>query len=249
MHGCFCVCVTACVFNVVRAAEVESLKAGAVFPARAMVLHNRGAVFVGFALGAAASTPLFPGGADAVIGDVVARVARAEGDSAGDAAALEQLKEQGVASLAAALAQDALDDQTSEYVRALVGTKLAKQMYIGGCPRDYAGCPVGWLTSGSACMPPEDYDGLCTAVGSEALSDDEKEAFAWKCKASWPCKAACKLDFSGCPQQWTHGGGLCMAPPSYDGMCSPAMQFASFAAHDKAKWASVCNARWPCAAE
>ena len=213
-----------------------------------MVFSNRVVSLVGFAFAAAASTPLFPGGVDAVIEDVVARVARAEGDSASDAAALAELKEQGVAGLSAALARDALDDQAFEYVSALVSTKLAKQLHVGGCPRDYTGCPVGWSTSGNACAPPEDYDGLCAAVEADALSEVDKEAFAWKCKASWPCKAACKLDFSGCPQQWAYEGGLCMAPASYDGMCSPAMQFASFTAHGKAKWASVCSARWPCAA-
>ena len=213
-----------------------------------MVFSNRVVSLVGFAFGAAASTPLFPGGVDAVIEDVVARVARAEGDSASDAAALAELKEQGVAGLSAALARDALDDQTFEYVSALVSTKLAKQLHVGGCPRDYAGCPVGWSTSGNTCAPPDDYDGLCAAVDAGTLSDADKEAFAWKCKASWPCKAACKLDFSGCPQHRAYEGDLCRAPASYDGMCSPAMQFASFTAHDKAKLASVCNAPWPCAA-
>lgn len=213
----------------------------------AMVSRNRCVLYLGFAICAFASTPLFPGGADAVIGDVVDRVSRAEGDSAGESAALAHLKEKGVASLSAAVAQDAMDDLVFEHVRALVATKLAKQLHIGGCPRNYGGCPVGWLTSGDACAPPDDYDGLCAAVNADTFSDAEKEAFAWKCKASWPCKAACKLDFSGCPQQWADDGGLCVAPASYDGMCSPAMQFASLSAHDKAKWASVCNARWPCA--
>ena len=66
-----------------------------------------------------------------------------------------------------------------------------------------------------------------------------EQAFSWKCKASWPCAAPCKLDFGSCPvagrrgsssargragscisQAWrSQGGGACAAPAEYNGMC------------------------------
>ena len=76
------------------------------------------------------------------------------------------------------------------------------------------------------------------------------QAFAWKCGASWPCVPACPRNMTACPQArvcvrvlrqryctgrngvcvvqgWGDaGGGLCIAPNDYTGMCRPVCHLA-----------------------
>ena len=123
---------------------------------------------------------------------------------------------------------------------AAISEKAMKLIYTGGCPRDFTGCPMGWTESAGACTPPADYAGPCTAT---AITD--KEEFAWKCKASWPC-ASCARDYSACPEGWTMVDGLCTAPSDYSGVCSAAMDFSGFSTKKKAEIAAMCGYAFPC---
>merc|ERR1712190_392580 len=70
------------------------------------------------------------------------------------------------------------------------------------------GCPKGWADAGdNVCAPPESYDGLCGSVDVVSMANSEKEAFAKKCRASWPCAAPCAKDFSACPKVANTGVG------------------------------------------
>ena len=50
---------------------------------------------------------------------------------------------------------------------------------------------------------------------------------------------------------WVGVGQLCVAPETYDGICSPAMDFESYSTEDKAQWSVMCGVAWcgflPCA--
>lgn len=45
-------------------------------------------------------------------------------------------------------------------------------------------------------------------------------------------------------QAWTAVGSLCVAPGAYDGICSPAMDFAAYAREEKLQWSAMCGAAW-----
>ena len=162
-----------------------------------------------------------------------------------------------------------------------------KLLHSGGCPRDVASkCPAGWRESSVrtsflptcrfvsrltcdvlakvTCIPPDDYNGRCGETSLVDLaSAEQKESFAWKCRAGWPCQAACKRDYSKCPKacfalvllmpclalgvslkSWSGVGQLCIAPSSYDGICSPAMDFHSYTDAEKLAWGAMCASAW-----
>ena len=194
------------------------------------------------------SGPSFPNGVAAIVADMRDRVVSAGVEHGDDAAAIAHLKNEGLAAISEDLAYDAQSNLLATVAFALVQARVQKAEFVGGCPRDMSGCPTFWADQGNGfCEPPEDYDGLCVAIDVEGFSIEDKEAFAWKCRASWPCAPSCKLDFETCPKSWENLDGLCLAPSSYDGMCSPAMIFSSFTLHQKAEWAAMCSASWPCA--
>merc|ERR1712194_718753 len=146
---------------------------------------------------------------------------------------------------------EARSDDLSQVSSMLCDTQLAKLMYVGGCSRDYTSpCPRGWLArENGACQPPPNYAGKCEVANMTGKSSADKEAFALRCSASWPCSASCRKDFSSCPSGWTNAGSsLCLAPMGYAGLCSPATDFATFSDRGKADWAALCSAKWPCAA-
>jgi len=128
--------------------------------------------------------------------------------------------------------------------------RLSKLIFVGGCPRDFnAKCPVGWSENkaGTQCQPPEDYDGRCGASAAADLdAAGKKEEFSWKCRVSWGCRTSCRLDYTQCPEAWARIGKLCVAPGSYDGICSPAMDFSSYSSEDMLQWSMLCGAAWPC---
>lgn len=47
----------------------------------------------------------------------------------------------------------------------------------------------------------------------------------------------------GCPQDWTRVDNICIAPDSYAGMCSPALDSAK-TDKEKATWGMMCEATW-----
>ena len=197
--------------------------------------------------GAVESGPTFPDGIAAVVADMRDRMSSSSAGLGDDSQAVANLKQRGLDAIAEDLAQDQQSTHLETVAFAMVQSRLLKLVYVGGCPRDMSGCPTFWAEqSNGVCEPPEDYDGLCVAIDVKGLAVEEKEDFAWKCRASWPCTPSCKLDFEGCPATWQNLNGLCLAPSVYDGICSPAMLFSSFTPKQKAEWAAMCSARWPC---
>jgi len=148
------------------------------------------------------------------------------------------------------LAYEAAILEVPDAAFAKVHLRVQHQIFLGGCPRTFEGCPQGWQLDGSStCQTPADYDGNCAAFrlldfSSRAAKD--KEEFALKCRLTWPCEDACAKDFASCPDQWTNIEGLCLAPKSYAGMCSPATDFSAFSSTQKIQWAELCDAPWPC---
>lgn len=194
------------------------------------------------------SAPTFPDGVAAVVADMRDRMTSASVEHGDDAEALAHLKSEGLAAMAEDLAYDERSNHLATVAFAMVQTRVLKSEYVGGCSRDMSGCPTLWADQGNGlCEPPEDYDGFCVAMDVGGLDGEQKEEFAWKCQASWPCAQSCKLDFETCPETWENMNGLCLAPSSYDGICSPAMVFSSFTQTQKAEWAATCGTRWPCA--
>ena len=198
--------------------------------------------------GAVEPGPTFPNGVAALVADMRDRMTSASVEHGDDAEAVAHLKNEGLVAIAEDLAYDAQSNRLATVAFAMVQARVLKLEYVGGCPRDMSGCPTLWADqSNGFCEPPESYDGLCIAADVKRLSIEQKEEFAWKCRASWPCAPSCKLDFETCPDTWDHLNGLCLAPSSYDGICSPAMIFSAFTPQKKAEWAAMCGARWPCA--
>merc|ERR1712032_375465 len=128
-----------------------------------------------------------------------------------------------------------------------VRLRILKLIHTGGCPRDMSGCPLDWEEkTGRVCEPTSNYVGRCGATDLSNYSSSAKEEFAWKCRASWPCAASCEKKVNACPLEWDNLDGLCIAPLSYDGICSPAMDFKTFSLNQKGEWAAMCGSSWPC---
>lgn len=188
--------------------------------------------------------PSFPEGVDSIVSDVASTVKSADKPAGDEAAALAKLESDGKKTLEGDVASEAAATEAAEAAYAAASEQAAKLLHAGGCPRDYSGsCPSGWSEAGGACEPAGNYNGPCAAgaVGN-------KEEFAVKCRASWPC-AACTRDYSGCPAGWSEADGLCTAPASYKGACSTAMDFSGFGGKQKAELAAMCGYAFPCASE
>ena len=188
----------------------------------------------------------FPQGVEAVLHDLSARAGDIDELHVDDSAALSALKQDALEAVAAQLEEAGVKERLADAAYVLASAKVRKLRFVGGCPRAMRGCPVGWTARGDACAPPSDYEGWCGDVDVAQMSASDKEAFAWKCGASWPCEK-CLADFDGCPEGWADNAGLCVAPPEYDGICSPVMDFSTFSATRRAEWSAMCTARWPCA--
>lgn len=161
-------------------------------------------------------------------------------------AALQQLAEAAGRDMQLSIAQDRETTAQDVAIDAVARRAVAELKFIGGCPRKIEGCPAGWTLSDGVCTPPGSYDGPCGATALAALSQGQAESFALNCRMGWPCQE-CRTRFVGCPRGWSAVGGLCVAPPDYDGICNPAMDFAMFDDAGRARWAATCGAPWPCA--
>ena len=198
-----------------------------------------------FILGQALGQPIFPDGIAPVVKSLAQRqadVKRARKDEAGKLAELKQgasLRLQG--DLAAVFEHSALAAAAYERAR----TRLLKGKFLGGCARDFGGCPMEWTLGDDGCQPPNHYTGLCGASALLSMPTTLKEDFAWRCKANYPCVESCKRNFAECPVDWIPvGKGLCVAPQAYEGPCSPATDFSHFSRTGKAVWANRCGALW-----
>lgn len=205
--------------------------------------------------GVSAVEPAFPGSSLQAAGKIQDAVAKATSSSAyqaktggatGEAALLRSL----VSSTKRELTENVADEMTlasaqrSAYI--MVHERMLKQIFIGGCPREYSGCPVGWTGADGACSPPASYDGYCGAQNLSGLSSSQLEDFAWRCRAQWPCSASCARDFSACPSGYQRQGGSCVATKAYAGPCSPTTNFSGMSDADKSAWASMCQTSFPC---
>ena len=197
-----------------------------------------------------ASADPFPQGVSQILSKMGQKLAQIDASAEDDAGKISQLKQQAAAELEEAVADEKAIQAVHDAAFAKVLERVQKLVFVGGCPRTFEGCPQGWqVDGGSKCQPSAEYDGTCTAFrlrDFEARSD--KEAFALKCRLSWPCKDVCAKDFSSCPDQWSSADGVCHAPKTYAGMCSPSTDFSAFSSTQKIQWASLCDAPWPCQA-
>ena len=188
----------------------------------------------------------FPTGLGTLLERMRSRLDDVDGMRVDNAASLQTLSKAAADEVAAAADHEREVDALGRAVFAAAKRAVAEWKFVGGCPRVLDGCPFGWLAGPSGeCSPPAAYDGSCAATDFSSYSSSQKEEFALRCRVEWPCRA-CRTNFAGCPVGWQSVGKLCVAPETYDGMCSPVMEFGSFSGVDLARWAATCSARWPC---
>jgi len=132
--------------------------------------------------------PTFPDEAEAVVGDLSAQFA--EVAPAPDPSVVKKLVEDGSAALTRDVVEEMVAKAAGQVVRTAEHVRTLKMQFLGGCSRDFTGCPTGWAVKGSTCEPGSDYVGYCGAVVLGNLALAEKEEFAWKCEASFPCAGA-----------------------------------------------------------
>ena len=170
-----------------------------------------------------------------------------DGAKSADDGSVDALVHDAAADVAESLARDRSERLLADAASAAAASDVQRLKYIGACAREMSGCPVAWAPGARGeCVPPVGYGGPCSATELSAHSVAQKEEFALTCKAPWPCRD-CTTDFEGCPAGWGAAGRLCVAPPAYDGICSPVADFAGASESAKASWSAECGARWPCA--
>lgn len=141
-------------------------------------------------------------------------------------------------------------------VRTLVGARLNTHFLTGGCHRNYTvPCPSGWTYSETenTCAPPSSGDTSlpmdCEVLNLDRIESVKKPDFALRCRTQWPC-VACERDFTKCPFQWVSVDDGCAPLPEYIGPCDQAVNFSKLKTDiDKARWAALCYAEWPCKPE
>ena len=189
----------------------------------------------------------FPNGVSDLLAQLDSKLGEVDGVRADNSGALQTLSKAAAAEAATAAKQEREAETLHDAVFAAAHRAVAELKYVGGCPRILDGCPHGWSGNGSGeCAPPAAYDGPCAAIDLASYTISQKEDFALKCGAAWPCRD-CRTSFAGCPLGWRAVGKLCVAPAAYDGMCSPVMEFGAMSQGNLAHWAAICSARWPCA--
>ena len=194
----------------------------------------------------------FPGGASDALASIANVIQGAtssasyKGKKSGDAAAIANAVSSGTKKLSEAVASEMNLAALRSDAFVLTHLQLRKQLHVGGCSRDYSiGCPVGFVDNGSTCSPSSDYTGPCGSRNLKSFSTSQKEDFAFKCGVSWPCSGMQSPSYAGCPTGWQSGeGGVCMAPSSYGGICSPTTNFGSFSETEKAQWSAFCGVNW-----
>merc|ERR1719189_417780 len=198
----------------------------------------------------ATGAPVFPAGVQDILRSITQQQSGMDGATGNEAGAVEHLVQHSAAQLEESLVDSMTDQALRQVAYAKVHERLLKYVYVGGCQRTYRGCPLDWsLDSSGRCQPPTEYGGLCGPLNlkhSDALEISEKESLAWRCRLSWPCEHACQKDLTSCPLGWENVEGLCLAPSSYSGICSPATDFSRFAKGQRGDWSILCDAEFPC---
>lgn len=195
--------------------------------------------------------PNFPDGVGAIVSSIKTKHDEAEALIPADDQKLASLVNDAHKALEESLAAEMSARKLAQAATNKVGSRVLKHKFVGGCPRTFTGCPEGWTRgSGRTCQPPGNYDGVCSVLDLMQLQNSQlqdKENMAVKCRMMWPCTSSCKRDFGGCPETWSHRGGLCVAPSSFSGgICGPSMEFTDFTQLQKMHWAEMCGASWPC---
>ena len=139
------------------------------------------------------AAPAFPAGASDALSSASSVTQKATSSSAyastagGDASAVASAISAGAKRLTEAVASEMSLSQLRADAYVLTLLQVRKALHVGGCARDYSGCPVGYVDDGAACSPGSDYNGPCGAHALKSFSTSQKEDFAFKCGASWPC--------------------------------------------------------------
>jgi CPW-WPC domain-containing protein len=217
-------------------------------------------VFLGFVAGVSAADDLglvMPGSSQAAVDTVQNIVADVAGDSAfggagggSDRAFLDNAIAEAKAHAIEVGLSEAQAGAMQGSANLAAKIALRKQTFIGGCARDFSGCPTdgNWEEQNGECVNVSGV-GYCASISASA-SAAQKEDFAWRCSANFSCSGAggcSSIDYSSCPQGWTRGSdGLCVASSGYNGICSPAVSFSGFSSEAKAQWAAMCGAQFPC---
>lgn len=188
----------------------------------------------------------FPKGISELLAQMRSKLGEVDGMRVDNTASLRTLSKAAAGEAAAAADRAREVDALSSAVSAAARHAVAEIKFVGGCPRLLEGCPFGWSENPSGeCSPPAAYNGPCAAADLSSYSSSQKEEFALKCGVGWPCRG-CKTNFAGCPLGWQAVGKLCLAPDTYDGMCSPVMDFRALSGSSLARWSATCGVRWPC---
>ncbi|UKK02960.2 hypothetical protein MACK_003061 [Theileria orientalis] len=159
-------------------------------------------------------------------------------------------------------AQKVVDKQYSKYVKErsesldlieYATEQLKRFWFTGQCRRNYdQKCPKGWVEYNGSCKAPGDYRGLCNDLKDfTGMGPDDKEDFAWRdankmehrCEVEWPCiNEKPIVEGVECPFEWAPiSETLCLAPKTYDGICSPIMDVSNFDVAKKSLYEQKCN--------
>eukprot|EP00375_Theileria_parva_P001778 XP_764453.1 hypothetical protein [Theileria parva strain Muguga] len=122
---------------------------------------------------------------------------------------------------------------------------LKRFWYTGQCKRNYTlECPKSWVKVENGCKAPENYSGDCDDLRDFSnMKPEEKEDFAWRCQVEWPCINEMPIDEGfECPFEWAPiSDSLCLAPKTYDGICSPIIDMSTVDISKKAFYEWKCN--------
>ncbi|CAJ1442338.1 unnamed protein product [Effrenium voratum] len=194
--------------------------------------------------------PAFPEGIGAIANSVRKRQESVEQPDVSEEENLSKLKAAARKQVEGGLLEQDEVAALQDDVRNAVLWAARRQLLLGGCPRDMSQCPRKWgQGQAGQCVPPDDYTGLCAAVDLKGWSWQQKEEFAWRCDAHFPCAKACLKDYSSCPQGWDDIQGICVATPAYLGECAPVLDFSDFSLAEKSRIAALCHFSWPCKGE
>lgn len=109
-------------------------------------------------------------------------------------------------------------------------------------------CPQGWeLQFGQACSAPKTYSGPCDHLAHmSGMSVADKKKFEATCDVTWPEGTIdCVHDYSAkCPFGWFQSS-VCLAPSTYT-TCGKVQNFDEKTPSEKADWAAMCEAKFPC---
>ena len=188
-----------------------------------------------------------PSGVAAAVAGLRSKIESIDGAIVADPAAYERVAGEAASGAVADLAATSRSRAIAAAADGAARSRVASWKYVGGCPREFSGCPVDWSTGpDGVCSPSPGDDGSCGVLVVASMSTAQKEAVAVACRASWPCKA-CVVSLSGCPQGWVSEGQSCASPSGYAGACGPLVDFTAMSSDARARWAAMCNVVWPCA--